>query len=614
MNLNINLKLFLTIFFLGLSFFLTQAQTVNIKIIETSDVHGALVPFDLINDTSTTSSLAQVHSYVLTQKYQPNQGVILLDNGDLIQGDPMSYYYNFVNTAGRHVFADALNFMEYDAATIGNHDIEAGHDVYDNFRYEIKMPWLAANAININNSKPYFEPYTIIERKGVRVAVLGLTTPGVTGWLPEKLWSGIEFEDMIESAEKWVEIIKEKENPDLLVGLFHSGVDYTYSGEDDDTYKNENASQLVAERVPGFDVVFVGHDHAGWNFKVENEEGDSVLILGPLSRARTIAVADIQLEFDSLSSKWNKKKVSGNLVETKNYKPDDHFMSMFLMSLNIVKNYVNKPIGQFQKTISSRESLFGPSNFVDLIHKIQLDITGADISFTSPLSLNVEIDSGWVYVKDVFKLYHYENYLYSMNLSGEEIKNYLEYSYGNWFNEMQNENDNLILFKKDEKGGIKYSSRYQTPETEERFYNYSSAAGINYVVDVSKPASDRITIRSLSDGRSFHPDSLYTVAINSYRGSGGGGHLTRGAGIAKEDLPGRIMSSTDKEFRHSMIQWITRKDSFGEEKKIINPEIIGSWKVVPEDWWRRGREKDYKLLFGIEAPVPEKQSIEFDYK
>ncbi|MCZ7615199.1 MAG: 5'-nucleotidase C-terminal domain-containing protein [Ignavibacteriaceae bacterium] len=251
---------------------------------------------------------------------------------------------------------------------------------------------------------------------------------------------------------------------------------------------------------------------------------------------------------------------------------------------------MNKPIGRFTKSISSRESLFGPSAFVDLIHKIQLDITNADISFTAPLSFDTEIDSGWVYVKDVFKLYHYENFLYTMKLSGEEIKNYLEFSYGGWFNQMKNENDDLILFKKDENGNIKYSDRYGIPETEERFYNYSSAAGLNYIVDVSKPAGDRITINSLSDGKLFYPDSIYLTAINSYRGSGGGGHLTRGAEIPLEDLPGRIVSSTEKEFRHSMIQWI-------EENKIITPEIISSWRVVPEDWWKKGKEKDYQILF-----------------
>jgi 2',3'-cyclic-nucleotide 2'-phosphodiesterase/3'-nucleotidase len=172
---------------------------------------------------------------------------------------------------------------------------------------------------------------------------------------------------------------------------------------------------------------------------------------------------------------------------------------------------------------------------------------------------------------------------------------------------MGDENDHLILFAKDENGEIKFSTRYNTPETEERFYNYSSAAGIDYTVGVTKPTGERITIASLSDGRLFHQDSVYSVAINSYRGSGGGGHLTRGAGIPKEDLPKRILASTDKDFRFYMTKWI-------EEKKIINPEIISTWKVIPKSWWEKGREKDYLLLFGEEAPVLEKQTVEFDHK
>jgi len=417
----------------------------------------------------------------------------------------------------------------------------------------------------------------------------------------------MRFDDMIETAKTWVNIIQEKEKPDLLVGLFHSGADYTYGGETADTYRNENAAQLVAEQVPGFDVVFVGHDHVGWNFTTKDINNNEVLILGPLSRARTVAVADFQMTFDRTTGKWRKNSSAGEIVETKDYGPDDHFMSKFLLNLNIVKNYVNKPLGQLTKNISSRESMFGPSEFVDLIHKIQLDITGADISFTSPLTFNTTIDEGWIYIKDFFRIYHYENYLYTMALSGLEIKGYLEYSYGNWMNEMKDENDHLIRFAKNENGKIKFSSRYNTPETEERFYNYSSAAGINYAVDVSKPAGNRISITSMSDGSVFHLDSTYTVAINSYRGSGGGSHLTRGAGIPKEELSKRIIASTEKDFRYYITSWI-------QDKKIVTPEIISTWRVLPESWWENGREKDYKLLFGTEAPVLEKQSVEIDYK
>jgi 2',3'-cyclic-nucleotide 2'-phosphodiesterase/3'-nucleotidase len=540
---------------------------------------------------------------VIKEKRVPGQEVILLDNGDMLQGDPMTYYYNCIDTTQMNIYADAMKFMHYDAATIGNHDIETGHDVYDKFRREINFPWLAANAINTETNEPYFEPYVVIERQGIKIAVLGLITPSVPSWLPEFLWKGIEFEDMIESAEKWVSIIKERENPDLIIGLFHSGVDFTYNDEDEDTYKNENASQLVAEQVPGFDVVFVGHDHTGWNYKIENEEGDSVLILGPLSRARTIAVANIEMEFDSAKGKWDRKNVSGESVEIKNYWADDHFMSKFLLDLNIVKNFTETPLGQITNSVSSSESLFGPSEFIDVIHTAQLEITGADISFASPLSFNTTIDSGWIKVKELFKLYHYENYLYTMALTGEEIKNYLEYSFGNWFNEMASETDHLLKFKFNDDVSIKYSARTGSPELEEVYYNFSSAAGINYIVDVSMPAGDRVHITELSDGTPFDFDKSYKVAINSYRGSGGGGLLTHGADIPQDELSERIIASTDHDIRYNLMQWI-------KDKKVIKPKLIGNWTVAPEGWWTNGKARDYELLFGKKLSPTQSQSEE----
>jgi len=591
MIINTRLKKLVLSFIVILPLFYINAQTVTLKFIETSDVHGALVPYDLTNNKQTTASLAQVHTFVIIEKQDPNQEVILLDNGDMLQGDPMAYYYNYIDTTNVNIFAEAMNYINYDAATIGNHDIETGHDVYDKFNKEINFPWLAANAIKTEEDQPYFKPYTIIERRGIKIAVLGLITPSVPNWLPEFLWKGIRFEDMIESARNWVSIISEKENPDILIGLFHAGVDYNYNNEDEDTYKNENASKLVAERVPGFDVVFVGHDHAGWNFKTINENGDSVLIVGPTSRARNIAVANIKLEYDSTGGKWIRKNVAGELIETKNYIPDDHFMSKFLISLNIVKNFTETPLGQITQKISSDESLFGPSEFVDLIHAAQLDITGADISFASPLSFNATIDSGWIKVGELFKLYHYENYLYKMSLTGEEIKDYLEFSFGNWFNQMSDSSDNLLKFKHNEDGSIMYSSKRNSPVLEEVFYNFSSAAGINYTVDVSSSPGDRVTITTLSDGRNFYLDETYTVAINSYRGSGGGGLMTLGADIPQDELAERIITSTDRDIRYNLIQWI-------KDKKIIKPHLIGNWNIIPEAWWQKGKVKDYKLLFG----------------
>lgn len=566
------------------------AQSINLKIIQTTDEHGAIYPFDFTEQKEISNSLAQIYTFVKKERENKNQEVIFLSGGDLIQGTPAVYYYNFEKTNVPNLFSQVMNFMKYDAAAVGNHDIETGHKVYDKFKRELNFPWLAANAINKKTGKPYFKPYTIINRKGIKIAVLGLITPYIPHWLPENIWSGIEFEDMVKTAAKWIKIIKEKEKPDLMIGLFHSGVDYTYGNQSIDDEKNENASKIVAQRVPGFDIIFVGHDHHGWNFKEKNINGDEVQILGASSSARDASVANVILTFDKVNKTW-KKEITGEIVESKNFVADKDFLKNFNSQFIEVKKYVSKVIGTFTESLSSRDALFGNSSFTDLINQVQLEETGADISFTSPLSLNAKIDKGEINVGTMFKLYRYENFLYTMKLTGKEIKDYLEYSYNLWFNQMKDENDHLLKFVTDEKGNLKFDNRNRAPLLENQYYNFDCAAEINYVVDVSKPFGERVKILSKSNGEKFEFDKMYKVAINSYRGNGGGGHLLNGVKLSKEELNERLINSTDKDFRFYIMKWI-------EKQKIVNPVATGNWKVVPETWWQKGKERDYQLMFG----------------
>ena len=577
--------------------FSASAKTVNLKLIETTDVHGSFFPYDFIKAKKVPTSLAQVYAYVKEQRANPDQSVILLDNGDILQGQPTVYYYNFEKTDTVHICAEVMNFMDYDVGVVGNHDVEPGHDVYDKIVKEFKFPWLAANAVKAGTDEPYFKAYTVIEKDGVKVAILGLTTPGVPNWLPENIWEGIEYQDMVESAKKWVPIIQEQENPDLLVGLFHSGVDFSYKGQTADTPMNENATEVVAQKVPGFDVVFSGHDHQSWNKVITNDAGEDVLILGGNNAARTAAVAKVSMTYDDKSKTWE-KELGGEIIESGDYAVDEEFLTRFNDVVEEMKAYVDKPIGKFTKTISTREAMFGDSPFVDVIHIIQLDLTDADVSFAAPLSFDTSIDEGDVFVRDMFKLYKYENLLYTMKLSGKEIKDFLEYSYAGWFNQMQDADDHLILFKKDENGKLIWSERSNSYETVARYYNYDSAAGIIYTVDVSKPEGERITVISMADGTPFDMDKQYKVAINSYRGTGGGGHLTKGAGIPKAELTDRMLSSTIQDLRYFLMKWI-------EGQQIVTPEALGNWEVIPADWVAKAKEKDYNMLYEPEAPEQE---------
>jgi 2',3'-cyclic-nucleotide 2'-phosphodiesterase/3'-nucleotidase len=586
----------------------------TITFIETTDIHGAIFPYDFITGKPLDTSMAQVATIVAERRARGE--VVLLENGDSLQGQPTVYYYNFEKTAVPHIWSEVLNFLEYDAVTVGNHDIEAGHPVYDKLVDELKMPFICANVVKEGGDEPYFEPYAIVTRQGIKIAILGLTEPGITHQLPKAFWEGMDVLDMVETAKKWVPIIQEKEKPDLIIGLFHAGVDWTYGGATADTPKNESGSQLVAERVAGFDLIFVGHDHAGWDGKgwdavaktktvdVKDPNGKIVPIFGGLAGAQSIPIVQVQLLWDTANKTW-KKDISGLLKPLKGVAADPAFMAKFEPYKAELLAWVERPIGKMEGKMHSDDALFGDSAFVDLIHRIQLEVTNdpamglkpAQISFAAPLDQNAYLPStadGTIKVRDMFTLYKYENFLYTMELTGEQIRKFMEFNYGNQFNQMTGPGDNLLSFLKDKDGKPVFNARYNSYDTSVRPYNYDSVAGIKYVVDVSKPVGSRVTIQSMADGAAFDLAKKYTVAINSYRGSGGGNHLTRGVGLDLKQLQRLelVTSSTTKDLRYYMLKW------FEKQAGVIKPARDDNWKVIPEDWAAAGRVKDYPMIYG----------------
>ncbi|MBC7126243.1 MAG: metallophosphoesterase, partial [Bacteroidales bacterium] len=369
-------RLFISILLLVAAFTAFAQRQVTIKVLQTSDVHGALFPYDFIRNTPTDGSLARVYTYVKQERNNPNQQVILLDNGDILQGQPTVYYSNFIDSTNPNIVSQMLNYMGYDAATVGNHDIETGPGVYRKVERESNFPWLAANAVSTTTGKPVFKPYVVLERNGIRIAVLGLITPGIPKWLPKILWPNMQFNDMVESARYWVKYIQKKEKPQVIIGLFHSGHDTSYGGADASESHNENSSQLVAQQVPGFDMVLIGHDHDRVARKVVNANGDSVLILDPGASARLLSEATITLNLNK-RGRVESKSVTGRLVEMKNYEPDPDFMNQFSDFYKRVNDFVSRPIGTISETISSANAYFGPTAFMDLIHDVQLNISGA---------------------------------------------------------------------------------------------------------------------------------------------------------------------------------------------------------------------------------------------
>ena len=579
-----------------------KPKTVTLKFIETTDVHGMFFPTNYTTGKAVGGSMARVSSYVKSQRTTYGNNLILLDNGDILQGQPTNYYWNFIDTQDENIAASVVNYMGYDAQAFGNHDIETGHNCYDKWNREVKCPILAANMINAETGHPYTNPYKIIEREGVKIAILGMTTPAVPNWLSESLWSGIRFEEMVSCTRKWVKTIKEKENPDLIIGLFHSGLK---GGITNDEY-DENATLAVALRVHGLDAIFYGHDHlsnfgfirqyeektddypfyfitkdGGPSSAVSLSKTDSVLIVNPGSNAYNVGEATITLTMQN--NKVVSKKITGQLVSMKSMPIDEEYMNYFADDIRRLQEYTTKKIGTFESSMNMGDAFFGSSAFIDFIHNIQMKTTGADISFTGPLAINTTINAGTVTTADMFNLYQFENTLYVIQMTGAEIKNYLEMSYGQWTNQMKSSDDHILLF--DDKNNERNNGF-------KNFYgNFDSACGIDYTVDVTKPEGQKVNILKMSNGQPFDTTKMYKVAINSYRGNGGGELLTKGAGIPKEELNSRIIYRSELGLRHYLAEEIQKQGS-------VNPKPNNNWRFIPESLVAPAIQRDRELLFG----------------
>lgn len=555
-----------------------KEKTVKINILETTDVHGYFFPWDFTNKRDIKGTLARAATYIKSLRQQNPDGVILLDNGDILQGQPINYYYNFIATNKENIAASCINYLQYDAETWGNHDVEPGHDVFDKWTSEVKCPMIGANIIDTKTGKPYLKPYTIINRKGVKIAVIGMLTPAIPNWLPERLWNGLCFEEMTQCATKWLKIVKEQENPAIIVGLFHSG----RNGGIVVPEYGENVSEQIAREVPGFDIIMCGHDHSVWSDRITSADGSSVVVLNPSNNSHNVAEADITITMKG--KKVIGKQIEGKIIDVRNLLVDDEYMKYFENEVEEVKQWADRQIGTFEQTITTRDCFFGSSAFTDLVLNLQLKLTGADIALSAPLQFDATIEKGPVTISDMFNLYKFENALYVMRLSGKEIRKHLEMSYDLWVNTMTSRDDHIMQLdfttrNNNERAGFKNLT-----------FNFDSAAGIDYEVDVTKPDGEKVRILQMSDGTPFDEEKIYNVALNSYRANGGGELLTKGAGIPHDELNSRITFKSDTDLRHYLMYEIERIGT-------LNPQPNNNWRFVPDEWAIPALKRDRKLLY-----------------
>ncbi|MFF9409229.1 bifunctional metallophosphatase/5'-nucleotidase [Streptomyces anandii] len=535
-----------------------RPRTWSFSILGTTDLHSHVFDWDYYKDApyadkaGNSVGVARVATLVKRQREAKGEGrVLLVDAGDIIQGTSLAYYFARVDpiTAGvKHPMAVAMNHMRYDAAALGNHEFNYGIDVLRKFESQCRFPLLGANALDAKTLRPAFPPYTVkrIRVPGapdIKVGILGLTNPGIALWDKDNVSGRMVFPGLVEQARKYVPRLRAL-GCDVVFLTDHSGLDGSSSYGDELPYV-ENASNLVAEQVPGIDAILVGHTHVEVpSYTVKNERtGQDVLLSEPYCWGYRLSVFDFELELHH--GRW---RVTGKTAQTLNpdtVEEDPEIKRLLEADHELVVKYVNTPVGTCTADLSAAESCWKDVPIMDFIHKVQMDtvkagLSAADaalplISVAAPFSRTADIPQGNVTIKDIAGLYIYDNTLYGKKLTGAQLKDYLEYA-AKYYHQVP--------------AGTKVDTATLTNANSFWDYMYDTAAGVDYEIDIAQAEGSRI--KNLTyDGAPVADDQLFVVAVNNYRANGGSGYPH----IASAD----IAYSSTNEIRQLMIDYVTAK-------------------------------------------------------
>ncbi len=553
----------------------------TLTVLSTNDVHATWFDSTYIGN-GVKKSLMAVNTYVDSVRQADGAGnVVLVDVGDCLQGDNAAYYFNYVDTLSPHLFPRLLHYMDYDAVVWGNHDVETGHKVYDRVQKELTqygIPFLAGNAIRNDNGKPYFPAYKVVNKAGLKIAILGYENANIKAWLAEEVWSGMHFDRIASRVQQDVDAVRAKEHPDVVIVGVHSG-----TGEGDGN-NQESEGMDVFKLVKGVDFVLCSHDHRPL---VLVEDGKALMNSGSHSRYLAHGKLHLKVEGGEVVS----RDVEADLIPVKAERADSAMRATFHPEYEAVKAFTLREVGQLNVALRTRDAYKGMSEYINLIHTICIQQAPAQLSIAAPLTFNGNVDTGTLVFNDLFTLYPFENQLYVITMTGDEVQRYLEASYDRWINTVSGPGEHALrIISKDNTRTQQKGWSFHGLS-----YNFDSVAGLNYTVDVTKPRGERVKITTLADGTPFGQDQTYNVALTSYRASGGGNLLDE-IGIDTDLIDQRVVARYP-EIRNLIYQRL-EKDSSIDLEEISNPALLGTWKFVPEKLANKLIEDDMKLLFG----------------
>ncbi|WP_058302982.1 bifunctional metallophosphatase/5'-nucleotidase [Gorillibacterium timonense] len=486
---------------------MTSPQSVVLTILHTSDIHGHLYPTDYRGPGDKPLGLAKLATLIRRERSQ-TASLLLLDNGDFLQGTPLMYHYAKFDRSGVHPAARALNALRYDAVVLGNHEFNYGLDLLDQAISDSNCPWLSATITRTTDGQPaYGQPYRIFTPvAGIRIAVLGITTPYIPNWEEPAHIEGLSFEDALEATARWVAHIRANENPDAVVVCYHGGFERDpATGAPTEPLTGENQGYAICERLAGdIDVLLTGHQH-----RLLAGEVNGVVIAQPGSAGQ--AMARVELEFEPRpEGGWTLRRKGARLLMAEEADTaDEEFLSLFVDDEQRTQHWLDQPIGRTEGDLSIPDPFIARQAdhaFTEFVNRVQMAVTGAELSCAAIFTNEARGFGDRITMRDVVSNYIYPNTLKVVRLSGRDIREALE--------------QNARYFEKDESsGGLRVSDAYLEPKPQH--FNYDMWEGIDYVLDISKPVGQRV-VKLERGGIPLEPDDHFTVVMNSYRAGGGG--------------------------------------------------------------------------------------------
>jgi 2',3'-cyclic-nucleotide 2'-phosphodiesterase/3'-nucleotidase len=555
-----------------------------LTILGTTDLHGHVFNWDYYKNAEYDDGahndvgIAKVQTLIKAQRARiGNDPLLVLDAGDTIQGTPLAYYYakiEPITDGGTHPMSNAMNLIGYDAAALGNHEFNYGIPLLRTWESQLDFPLLGANAVDPATGLPVFRPYVtktfrMPQGPDLKVGILGLTNPGIAIWDHANVSGRIDFPGLVEQATVFVPELK-KQGCDIVIIAAHSGADTSSSYGDALPYP-ENASTLVAQQVPHVDAILVGHAHVDIPQRLVTNQatGKDVLLCEPDYWGMRLAVMELRLV-----RRGNRWSVAGSSSQTLNSNvaaEDPEVAAAVRAQHQKVVTYVNSPIGTSVQAMSAARAPVEDVAIIDFINFVQADavkqgLTGGDaalpvLSIAAPFNRQASFPSGEVTVRDVAGLYIYDNTLLGVKVTGQQVKDYLEYSM-QYFQQVSGTGP----FAMDQvTNAVTPNAPNGTPD-----YNFDTIAGLDsrltYDVDLAYPVGSRVKNLQYA-GAPIGSSTEFAMAVNNYRQGGGGGFP------AVKDAP--VVYNRQIDIRQLLIDWVTAN-------KTIDPARFATvdWRLV----------------------------------